>query len=114
MDRLAFLADEHVPNVIGTALRSNGYDIELGRDHLEAGADDLDLLVKASALDRVLLTNDRDFVSLGKEVDHAGIVIYVEQDLAPGLFVRGIHRVDGQFTPQAMRNNIEWLEDWIG
>lgn len=37
MDRLAFLADEHVPNIIVTALRSNSYDIELGKDHLEAG-----------------------------------------------------------------------------
>lgn len=62
----------------------------------------------------MLLTNDRDFVSLGKEVDHSGIVIYVARELSPGPFVRGIRRVDRQFTPQTMRNNIEWLEDWLG
>lgn len=114
MDRLTFLADEHVPTVILTALRSNGYDIEPGREHLAEGAADLDLLETSTALDRVLLTNDRDFVSLGKEADHWGIVIYVAQELSPGLFVRGIRRVDRQFTPQTMRNNIEWLEDWLG
>lgn len=114
MDRLTFLADEHVPTVILTALRSNGYDIEPGREHLAEGAADLDLLETSTALDRVLLTNDRDFVSLGKEADHWGDRHLRRPRVISWTVRGGIRRVDRQFTPQTMRNNFEWLEDWLG
>lgn len=54
-----------------------------------------------------------DFARLGKEVDHAGIVEYVTQELAPGPFVQAIRRLDRHFSPTAMKNNIEWLDDWL-
>ncbi|MDZ7700724.1 MAG: DUF5615 family PIN-like protein [Halobacteriales archaeon] len=113
MERLAFLADEHVANVIVTALRSNGYDAEFAKAQLLEGIPDIDLLEAATDLGRVLLTNDRDFVTLGRGIDHAGIVVYVDQELAPGPFVRGIQAIDRQFTPGTMWKNIEWLEEWL-
>lgn len=113
MGWLSFLADEHVPNVVVTALRSNGYRVEIAKDRHGEGTVDSELLADASGRNLVLLTNDRDFVSHGSDLDHTGVVIYVTPELSPGAFVRAVGRIDHHYTPETMQNNVEWLEDWL-
>lgn len=113
MDRLSFLADEHVPNVVITTLRSNSYDVERAKDELGEESVDAVLLDMATDREMILLTNDRDFIRIGNEATHAGIVIYAAQELGPGAFIHAIDRLNRHFTPDAMQNNIEWLEDWL-
>ena len=114
MERLSFLSDEHVPTVVVTTLRSNGYTVVPVKDRFEEGTSDQRLLEHATDDGLVVFTNDRDFVRHGHEMDHAGIVIYTTQELQPGSVLLGIERIDGHFSPETMRNNIEWLEDWFG
>ncbi|MBU6373231.1 MAG: DUF5615 family PIN-like protein [Alphaproteobacteria bacterium] len=58
-----FLADENFPFPIVRELRALGHDVEvLNRD--ERSASDLELLTRARAQARILLTQDKDFASL--------------------------------------------------
>lgn len=111
MSRLSFLADEHVPSVVVAALRSNGYRVEIAKErHVEATVDS-EQLADAATRELILLTNDRDFVR--SEIDHSGVVIYADPEPSPGDFVRAVDRIDRHFTRETMRNNVEWLEDWL-
>lgn len=112
MARLSFFADEHVPGVVVTALRSNGYVVDLARERFGERTSDRVLVEESSSRGQVLLTNDRDFVVLGDEIDHGGIVVYTTQTLSPGRFVRGIDRIDDHLG-DGMENDVEWLEAWL-
>ena len=105
MPRLEFCTDEHVPRAYLTALESNGFSVVAGVDE--------PLLEWATSSERVLVTNDRDFVELDAKHDHAGLVVYTDQALTPGEFARAIRRVDRQFTPDSIRNELVWLNSWI-
>jgi Domain of unknown function (DUF5615) len=71
------LADENVPLAVVEALRSHGHDVVtlVGKD-LGSGLSDADLLARARADGRAVLTlNRRDFIRLHREQsDHAGII----------------------------------------
>lgn len=112
MERLSFCTDEHVPHAFVTALASNGFEV------LEATVErgqtvDARLLAWSTERGRVLVTNDRDFVTLAHEQEHAGVAIYTSQTLTAGEFVRAVRRLDRQFTPQSIANRCCWLEEWL-
>jgi len=112
MPRLEFCTDEHVPRAYLTALESNGFSVVAAVDERGQLTVDEPLLEWATSENRALVTNDRDFVELDAKHDHAGLIVYTDQTLAPGEFVRTIRRVDRQFTPDSIRNELVWLSDW--
>uniref|UniRef100_A0A7C2P082 DUF5615 domain-containing protein n=1 Tax=Schlesneria paludicola TaxID=360056 RepID=A0A7C2P082_9PLAN len=76
----AAYADVHTPRPLVEALRAAGFDVLTAQeDHPEKLNDRL-LLERATALDRVLLSNDSDFFSIAAEWqctgrDFAGVII---------------------------------------
>lgn len=113
MEPLSFRADEHVDSAFVTALRAEGYAVSTVNEDYEQGLSDEDHLVVCRKLGRVVITNDDDFVELGRHVEHAGIIRYSDQDLRPGEFVRAIRRIDSHISPEGMCDHIEWLEQWL-
>lgn len=113
MDRLPLFTDENVPRVFATTLRSSGFHVETAHEQYGENTLDPDLLAECAADELVLVTNDRDFVEYAEQMDHAGIIIYTNQALSPGVFVRGVTRIDRQFSPEEMQDNVEWLEQWL-
>ena len=60
-------ADENVTNAVVQALRKRGMDVVTVSDRGREGTDDALLLAEALADERVLLTNDQDFLALAAE-----------------------------------------------
>ncbi|MGH8065164.1 MAG: DUF5615 family PIN-like protein [Candidatus Entotheonellia bacterium] len=60
-------ADEHVVFGLVQALRQRGMDVVRVQDRGREQADDADLLDEALADERVMLTNDMDFLALAAE-----------------------------------------------
>ena len=112
MERLAFCTDEHVPHAFVTALDSNGFDVCEATTERGQTVDST-LLAWSTDQGRVLVTNDRDFVTLARDRDHAGVVIYTSQTLPAGDFARAIRRLDREYTPQSIANRCCWLEQWL-
>lgn len=105
------VADEHVPSPVVNALRSNGYDVCHAQEEYGQGEEDAALLEACADDGRVLLTNDNDFARLNDEVEHAGIVVYNDQELQPRSVVRGVVLIDDAYDE--LDDRLEWLEGWI-
>jgi len=113
MGRLRFCVDEHVPHSFVTALDSNGYEVVGAVDEHGVETVDADLLTWASTKELVLVTNDRDFLELDAETDHAGILVYTTQSLSPGEFVTAVRRIDRRFSSSDVQDEVIWLEGWL-
>lgn len=113
MARLPLFTDENVPRVFATTLRSSGFHVETAHERHGENTFDPDLLTECATDELVLVANDRDFVEYADQMDHAGITIYTNQALSPGAFIRGVTRIDRQFSPEEMQDNVEWLEQWL-
>jgi len=113
MPRLSILADEHVKRAYVSALRANGFEVLAVAAGDRAGREDRTHLVTSHERDCVVLTNDDDFVRLGQQHTHGGIIYYRDQSHRPGEVVTAIRRIDRQFDPGQMHEHIEWLENWL-
>lgn len=110
---LSFLADEHVKRVLIVELRANGYDVAWVDADYEAGCTDRAHLERSVEDDLVILTNDTDFTRLHEAYEHAGIVLYNDQNVSVTDFTRGIKLIERFVPPEELRGNIVWLDDWI-
>lgn len=109
----AVLADEHVKRVFVTELRANGFDVAWVDADYPAGTPDVELVEVSKDTDRVIVSNDSDFTRLDRTHDHAGIILYEEQNLTAPEFIRGIKSVE-RFVPRAeLRGRLVWLDEWI-
>lgn len=80
---MKFLADENLERSIVERLREDGHDIATASDR--AGAPDPEVLSRALAEDRVLLTNDKDFAEL----------TFLQQKAASGIVLIRLPRLRG-------------------
>ena len=105
------VADENVPTPVIEALRSNGYDVHRVQEEYGQGTNDSEVLRACAEEGYVILTNDNDFALLAEETEHAGVVIYNDQDLRAREILRGVVRIDNAYN--SLENHLEWLEGWI-
>lgn len=109
---LSFLADEHVKRVFVTELRANGYDVAWVDDAYEPGTPDRDHLRLSRDDGRVVLSNDADFTRLHGEYDHAGIILYDDQNVPVTDWMQGVKRIERFVPPNELAGNVIWLDDW--
>ena len=114
---VSFCADEHVPRVFVTTLRSNGYEVVRASDVCGDGTEDRHLLEYCGGAEHVLVTNDKkDFGgTVGDAIDHAGIIIYTDSTgvrTDPDGAVRALERVLDAFTPDELAGERIWLDQW--
>lgn len=115
MGRLSFLLDEHVPRVFRTVLSSKGFEIITAQERFGQQSVDASLLEAAREEDFVIVTNDRDFLALSDDHNHAGIILYTDRSLLlddPVGAVEAIAAIDRYYAPEEMYNVVEWLDNW--
>lgn len=110
---LSFLIDEHVKRVYVTELRSHGFDVVVVNEAYEQGTADIEHVVRSQRTGRTILTNDSDFVNLHRAQDHAGIILYNDQDMPVRTFIRGINRIERYLSGKEIRNQLVWLDEWV-
>jgi len=114
---VSFCADEHVPSVFVTMLRSRGYDVILARSVFGERTNDREMLDYCAEQRHVLLTHDRsDFGGrVEAAVDHAGIVIYTDplhlRD-APSTAADTLERALSYYDQEDLVNEQIWLDRW--
>lgn len=109
----SFLSDEHVKRIYLTELRSNGYDVASVGSEYDEGVPDTEHLATSRRTGRIVLSNDSDFADLHTEYDHAGIVLYNDQDMPVRDFIRGIKTIE-RYVPEAeLQGELVWLDEWI-
>lgn len=110
---LRLYADECVDARIVAGLRRRGIDIVTAAEEDLLGAHDDTHLQRASELDRVVVSNDQDFLRLAHQraeggADHPGL-LFILPRTPIGNAVRSIALVSQAKTPEDLRNWIEWI-----
>jgi predicted nuclease of predicted toxin-antitoxin system len=76
---MRLLADENFPKPIVEALRAEGHDVLWARTAF-AGADDVDVLDRAEADARIVLTLDKDFWQIAVQrrnpLEQSGVILF--------------------------------------
>ena len=107
--RISFYLDEHAAHAIARALGRRGVDVLTTHDAGRLGAEDRAHLTFAAEQDRVLFTQDDDFLRLAAQgVEDTGIA-YVQQGVSLGRIVQGLTLIHDVLEPRDMRNHVEFL-----
>ncbi len=106
---IKFLADEHVDIDITRGLRARGVDVLTVQEAGLAHTDDALILAFGLEHDRVIFTQDADFLAWHQRgVPHAGIA-YVHQQASIGTVVRGLLLIHEMLTAEEIRGKVEFL-----
>ena len=109
MSGVRFYADEHVSHAVIRGLRQRGVDIVGVVDTDMRGAKDEEHLVRARQEQRVIFTQDADFLRLhAAGTEHAGIA-YVTQGASTGDIIRGLMLIYQVLAAEEMVGRIEYL-----
>lgn len=105
--------DVHVPRSVTVALRTHGADIVTALEDDAAEFGDDELLDRATVLQRVLVTQDQDFLRIGafRMADGHQFwgIVFAPQSLAIALLIRDLELVALIGEPYEFANRIEYL-----
>jgi predicted nuclease of predicted toxin-antitoxin system len=111
---LLLYMDEHVDAAITRGLRARGIDVLTAQEDGYVTTPDTDLLDRATALGRVVVTKDADFLTEAQQRQTNGIpfagVVYAHQ-LGPsvGLCIRDLELIATVYESADMENRVEYL-----
>ena len=109
-----FYMDVHVPAAIATGLRRRGIDVLRAQEDNAARLLDSELLDRATALGRVLVSLDKDFtveVAHRQRVfaDFAGVVRLRSDRISVGVYVRELELIASAMEPAELANRITYV-----
>ena len=92
---MRFLADHDVYFITVQELRHAGHDVVTAKELQMQAADDIELLAKAKALDRVFISRDKDFGSLVflHALTSPGVIFLRISPIEVGAVHRVLHRL---------------------
>ena len=85
---MKYLADENVPLIAVRRVRDAGLDITSASE-ISPGSPDVDLLVRATSEDRIVVTFDKDFAELvfrARQPAPAGVILMRDRPASPHAF----------------------------
>jgi len=107
---IRFHLDECVTVAIADGLRRRGIDVTTSGESDLISSDDLDQLAFASRAERVLITQDSDFLRLAREGrPHCGIAYYVPGSRSIGELISHLVLLHAILSPSEMNGTIEFL-----
>jgi hypothetical protein len=111
---LALYMDVHVPRPITRGLRSRNVDVLTAQEDGTARWDDADLLDRASALDRVLFSQDEDLlVEAAKRqrgsVPFGGVIYAPQLALSIGQFIEELELLAKAGVPADFVGRVQYL-----
>ena len=107
---LRFYLDENMPVEIAKQLQSRGIDVVTARDLDALGDSDKQHLQRATTMERVICTNDDDFLQLASEgIAHTGIVFGQQDVHYVGAWVNYLELMHAVYTPEDMQNVVEYV-----
>lgn len=108
-DTVRYYMDEHIARAVIRGLRHRGIDVLTASEANKLSASDEDHLQFAAEQNRVVVTQDQDFLRLhAVGVAHAGIV-YAPQRTPIGAMVSGLVLIHQMLAADEMRGHVEFL-----
>lgn len=106
--------DQHAPAAIAHALRLRGVDVLTAYQDAHDRADDEALLLRATALGRILFTQDEDLLAIAHryqaEARHFNGVVYAHQlRVTIGTCIADLEIISKASSVEEMANRVEFL-----
>lgn len=106
--------DHNVQQGVAEALKRLGVDVITAKEDGTALLPDEQLLARASALGRVLVTNDKDFTVIADRWRRtsrpfSGVAYMIRQDIPYAALIEDLHLIAATYTPEEMVNRVEYL-----
>jgi predicted nuclease of predicted toxin-antitoxin system len=109
MSAIKFYTDEHVARAVVHGLRLRDIDVLTVQEANMMGATDKAHLLLAIREERVIFTQDADFLRLHAQgIEHAGI-IYASQHTSVGRIVRVLVSIYQTMQVEEMRNSVRFV-----
>lgn len=111
---IAFYMDEHVPFAVTAGLSLRGVDVLTAQADAALGSEDAEILDRATALCRVVFTQDEDFLAEAHRRQQvgdafAGVVYAYQLNVTIGQCVADLELISKVYEPQDMANRVEYL-----
>jgi predicted nuclease of predicted toxin-antitoxin system len=107
---IRFHLDEHMANLVASALRQFGFDVTTPLDAGLVSADDASHLEFALSEGRVMATHDDDFLRLLNEgAEHAGIAFCHANKYTSSELLFALRLLGTCFTEDEIRGRVEYL-----
>lgn len=111
---LAFLFDQHVQKSAANGLRPRGVDVLTAFEDGSNELPDPELLDRATALGRALVTQDTDFLVIAAEraasnTPFVGIVFAAQLEVSVGDLVRDLESISHAVALEEMRDQLVYL-----
>jgi len=104
---ISFILDEHIPSSVADELQGRAVDVKTVYDKGLDGSPDSEILKHARQNNRVIVTQDSDFLELDKE-KHAGIV-FLTEPIGVGDLTRELVRILENFEEGDLENSIVYI-----
>ncbi len=109
MAKVKFYTDENVSRAVVMGLRRRGVDVLTVAEAGNLGASDEEIFRMARDAERVIFTQDDDFLRLAATAsDHRGIV-YTAQENTVGEIIRGLMLIHQVLEAEEMVGQVEFL-----
>ena len=110
MAELRFYLDENIEVSVADQLRLRGIEVITVRDLKKRGDSDANHLKRATEMNYILCTYDKDFLRLANQgVQHMGIVLGQRSKHSVGDWVKTLELLHGVYGPDEMVNRVEFL-----
>jgi len=111
---LRYYMDQHVHERIAYGLRRRGIDVLTAHEDDNAATPDELLLARATELERVIFSQDKDFLRIGSqwqqnERPFAGIIYAHQLHITIGQAVRDLEFMSQVLEPEDMLNKVEFI-----
>jgi predicted nuclease of predicted toxin-antitoxin system len=107
---IRFHLDEHVAHAVADGLRRLGIDVTTTTDAGLLGATDAEHLHFGLIQQRVIFTEDDDFLVLANAgAGHAGLVYCHQNSSSIGRVIKSLDLIWEIYEPDEMRNRIEFI-----
>ncbi len=111
---LAFYMDHNVHSALTRGQRRRGVDVVTAIEDGRNREKDPELLVRAQALNRVLVTHDEDFKIIAADrqrtgVEFLGVVFVAQEGLRIGAVIEYLYLIAAGMSADEIRNRVEYV-----
>ncbi len=107
---IRFHLDENVSHAIAEGLRRRGIDVTTTPEAGMIGLSDEEQIAFAATQERVIFTQDTDFLRMARTgISHNGIIYCQQKSRSIGEIVRGIVLIWEYLEPEEMKNKVEFI-----
>lgn len=110
---LTYYMDVHIDCRISGQLRSHGIDVLTAQEDNAASLSDRELLERALLYDRIIFTQDSDFLRLAREWQREGRpfagVLFGKWQGAIGAYVHDLELIANASAPEEWKNKVTFL-----